>query len=160
MRIATLAGILTLAASAAYAQAAGDTAGVAKTRAAYEKAAAAQDAAAIAKLYAADGVEMPPNAPTAKGRAAIEGFHKAFGQQFMVHGFSLAATETRVIGDTAYEVGTYKQSLMSQKGGGMLDDKGKYIVLLKKDASGNWAITHSIYNSDNPPPPPAAAPKK
>ena len=27
----------------------------------------------------ADGVEMPPNAPAAKGRAAIEAFHKAFG---------------------------------------------------------------------------------
>lgn len=159
MRIATVAGILALAASGTYAQQSGDTAGVARTRAAYEKAAAAQDGAAIARLYAADGVEMPPNAPAVKGRAAIEAYHKAFGQQFMVHGFSVAATETKVIGDTAYEIGTYKQSLMQQKGGGMLDDKGKYIVLLKKDASGNWAITHSIYNSDNPPPGQAPAKK-
>lgn len=159
MRIATVAAILALAASGTYAQQSGDTAGVARTRAAYEKAAAAQDGAAIARLYAADGVEMPPNAPAVKGRAAIEAYHKAFGQQFMVHGFSVAATETKVIGDTAYEIGTYKQSLMQQKGGGMLDDKGKYIVLLKKDASGNWAITHSIYNSDNPPPGQAPAKK-
>ena len=47
---------------------------------------------------------------------------------------------------------------MAQKGGGMVDDKGKYIVLLKKDASGDWWISHAIYNSDNPPP--AAAPAK
>jgi uncharacterized protein (TIGR02246 family) len=142
----------------AYAQS-GDTAGVTKTRAAFEKAAAAQDPAAIAKLFATDAVEMPPNAPSAKGRAAIEAYHKGFAQQFMVHGFSLTPTETKVIGDTAYDVGTYKQSLMLMKGGGMMDDKGKYLVLLKKDASGTWLITHAIYNSDNPPPGSAPAKK-
>ena len=47
---------------------------------------------------------------------------------------------------------------MSMKGGGMIDDTGKYVVLLKKDASGNWWISHAIYNSDVPAP--AAAPKK
>jgi len=155
---AMAAAALLLAAPAAHAQS-GDTAGVAKTRAAYEKAAAAQDPSAIAKLYAADGVEMPPNAPAAKGRAAIETFHKALAQQFMVHGFSLTATETKVLGDTAYEIGTFKQTLMPQKGGGMIDDKGKYVVLLKKDAAGSWAITHAIYNSDNPPPGAPAAKK-
>src|SRR6185436_1523680 len=118
-----------------------DTAAIGKVRAAYEKAAGVQDGAAIAKLYTADGVEMPPNAPAAKGRAAIEAYHKAFGQQFMVHGITLTASDTDV------DIGAYKQSLMAQKGGGMADDKGKYIVLLKKDASGAWAITHAIYNS-------------
>ena len=39
---------------------------------------------------------------------------------------------------------------MSQKSGGIVDDKGKYVVLLKKDASGDWWITHAIYNSDLP----------
>ena len=149
---------LALAATGAYAQGNADTAGIGKARAAYEKAAGAQDGAAIAKLYTPDGVEMPPNAPAAKGRAAIEAYHKAFGQQFMVHGITLTATGTQVHGDTAVDIGTYTQSLMPMNGGGMFDDKGKYIVLLKKDASGTWMLTHAIYNSDNPPPP--AAPKK
>ncbi len=157
--LAGVAAMILVATSAFAQQGSGDTAGVAKTRAAFEKAAAAQDGAALAKLYSPDGVEMPPNAPAAKGRAAIEAYHKGFAQQFMVHGFSLSAGETKVLGDTAYEAGTYKQSLMQQKGGGMMDDKGKYIVLLKKDASGNWAITHAIYNSDNPLPGQAPAKK-
>jgi uncharacterized protein (TIGR02246 family) len=135
-----------------------DDAAIARIRAAYQAAAGAQDGAALAKLYAPDGVELAPNAPAAKGRAAIEAFHKAFAQQWMVHGLTITASETKVAGDVAYEVGTYKQSLMSPKGGGMVDDKGKYIVLMKKDASGNWWITHSMYNSDNPLP--AAAAKK
>ena len=154
-RIITMAAAMALAATSAYAQANADAAAIAKTRSAFEKAAGAQDAAAIAKLYTADGVEMPPNAPAAKGRAAIEAYHKGFAQQFMVHGITLKATDTQVHGDTAVDIGTYTQSLMFQKGGGMLDDKGKYIVLMKKDPSGAWLLTHAIYNSDIPPPAPA-----
>jgi uncharacterized protein (TIGR02246 family) len=132
-------------------------AAIAKTRSAYQAAAMAQDAAAIAKLFTADGVEMPPNAPVQKGRAAIEAYHKKFATQMMVHGITIKPTETHVMGDLAYDVGTYTQNLMPMKGGNMVDDKGKYVVLLKKDAGGAWLITHSIYNSDLPLPAPAAA---
>jgi uncharacterized protein (TIGR02246 family) len=158
-RMVLVAAAVMLAAAGAHAQGSADTAAVGKARSAYEKASGAQDAAAIAKLYTADGVEMPPNAPAAKGRAAIEAYHKGFALQFMVHGITLTATETQVHGDTAVDIGTYKQSLMLQKSGSMIEDKGKYIVLLKKDASGAWLVTHAIYNSDNPPPP-GPAPKK
>jgi len=142
---------LALAATGAHAQGNADTAAIAKTRTAFEKAVAAQDSSGIARLFTADGVEMPPNAPAARGRAAIEAYHKAFAQQFMIHGMTIAATETKVLGDTAYDVGTYTQTLMSEKTGGMMEDKGKYLVLLKKQG-GAWLITHAIYNSDNPPP--------
>jgi uncharacterized protein (TIGR02246 family) len=158
-----MVGAIALAAVSASAQqktAGGDEAAVAKVRTAYQTAQLAQDAVGIAKLYAPDGTEMPPNAPAAKGRAAIEAFHKAFAQQFMMHGMTITPTETKVMGDHAYDVGTYKQTLMSQKGGGMIDDHGKYIVLLKKDASGAWWVSHAIYNSDVPLPAPPAAAKK
>ena len=161
MRLAALVGAMVLTAAGVSAQpkaAGGDEAAMGKVRAAYQTAAAAQDAAGIAKLYAPDGIEMAPNAPAAKGHAAIEAFHKGMAKEWMVHGVTLTPTETRVMGDRAYETGTYKQGLMPQKGGGMLDDTGKFVVLLKKDASGAWWITHAIYNSDVPPP--AAAPAK
>jgi uncharacterized protein (TIGR02246 family) len=156
LRIALAA--MALAAPGAFAQDNADTAAIAKTRAAFEKAVSAQDPSAIAKLFTADGTELPPNAPAAKGRAAIEAYHKAFAQQFMNHGFSLAATETKAIGDTAYEAGTYKQTLMPMKGGGMMDDKGKYLVVLKKEG-GAWLLAYAMYNSDNPLPGQAPAKK-
>ena len=156
MKLLTAIVAIVLGGAAASAQQGvqGEDPGIAKLRAAYQAAAGSQDGAAIAKLYAADGVEMPPNAPAARGRAAIEAFHKAFAQQWMMHGMTISPKSLHVFnGDTAYEVGSYKQSLMAQKTGAMVDDTGKYIVLLKKDAaSGAWLITHSIYNSDNPPP--------
>ncbi len=159
IRVASAFCALLLFAPGAYAQGTADAAAIAKTRSAFEKAVGAQDASAIAKLFTADGVEMPPNAPAAKGRPAIEGFHKAFAQQFMNHGFSLAATDTKVAGDTAYETGTYKQTLMVMKGGAMVDDKGKYLVVLKKDAGGAWLLAYAMYNSDDPVPGQAPAKK-
>lgn len=163
MRAGLFFGLLALAAMPVAAQqkaaTGGDEAAIGKVRAAYQKAAIAQDPAGIAKLYAADGEEMPPNAPAAKGRAAIEKYHKELAQQFMVHGVTITGTDTRVYGNAAIDIGTYKQSLMAQKGGAMIDDKGKYLVVLAKDGSGNWLIKNLIYNSDNPPPG-MPAPKK
>ena len=155
--VAVVSAIALLGITASAQQKSTDDAAIAKVRTAFQTAAGTQDGAAIAKLFAPEGVEMPPNAPAAKGRAAIEGFHKAFGKQWMMHGMTITATDTKVAGDVAYEVGTYKQGLMPQSGGAVFNDTGKYIVLLKKDASGNWWITHAIYNSDVAPP---AAAKK
>jgi uncharacterized protein (TIGR02246 family) len=149
----------TTAAAVSAQQKSADEAAIAKIRSAYQTAAGTNDGAAIAKMYAPDGVAMHPNTAAVKGRAAIEAFHKAFGQQWMMHGITITPTETKIVGDTAIDVGTYKQQLMAQKGGWIFDDKGKYVVLLKKDASGNWWVTHSISNSDLPPPAPPA-PKK
>ena len=137
-----------------------DEAAIAKVRTAYQTAAGTQDGAAIAKLFAPDGVEMPPNAPAAKGRAAIEAFHKAFGQQWMMHGMTITPhRDSRSSATCAYDVGTYKQQLMARRAAASSTTHGKYVVLLKKDASGAWWITHAIYNSDVPPPAPAAAKK-
>jgi ketosteroid isomerase-like protein len=111
------------------------------------------DAAAIAKVAAAYQA-----AAGAQDGAALAAFHKAFAQQWMMHGMTITSTETTVTGDTAYDIGTYKQTLMPNKGGPVVEDKGKYVVLLKKNG-GAWLITHAIYNSDNPLPAPPAAKK-
>lgn len=157
MRLAAVAACaMALAVGSVAARQAGGDPAVAKVRQAYQAAAAAQNAAGIAKLFAPDGVEMPPNAPAQKGRAAIEAFHKGMAQQWMVHGITITSTETHVAGDYAIDIGTYKQNLMAVKTGSMTEDVGKYMVVLKKDAGGAWWIANSIYNSDAPPPAPAA----
>jgi uncharacterized protein (TIGR02246 family) len=164
-RVAVILGITALVAAGVSAQqkkapaAGGDDAAIAKVRTAYQTAIGAQDAAGLAKLYAPDGAELPPNAPAVMGRAAIEKYHKEFAQQFMVHGISISSLKVQVAGDIAYDVGTYKQQLMPMKGGAIMDDHGKYVVLMKKEG-GAWVITHAIYNSDLPLPTPPAPVKK
>lgn len=161
-RLSAILGIVALAGAGVLAQpkktaapASGDEASIAKVRTAYQTAVMSQDAAGLAKLYTADGTEMPTNAPSATGRAAIEKYHKDFAQQFMMHGMTITSQKTQVAGDIAYDVGTYKQQLMPMKTGNVMDDHGKYVVLLKKEG-GSWLITHAIYNSDLPLPAPPA----
>jgi uncharacterized protein (TIGR02246 family) len=163
--VAVVLGIVALASAGVLAQAkkasapaAADEAAIAKLRTTFQTAVLSQDAAGIAKLYASDGAELPPNAPAVVGRAAIEKYHKDFAQQFMMHGLTLTPQKTQVSGDIAYDVGTYKQQLMPMKGGAVMDDHGKYVVLMKKEG-GNWLVTHAIYNSDLPLPAPPAAKK-
>jgi uncharacterized protein (TIGR02246 family) len=132
--------------------------GIEKTRTAYAAAVIAKDAKAVTALYAEDGVEMPPNTPAVKGRAAIQKFNQDLFDQFNPK-IAITATDTKAIGDWAIDIGTYTQTLTPVKGGTPIKDTGKYIVILKQ-AGGQWWVTHAIYNSDLPPMPPPPAPKK
>ncbi|MBI1896504.1 MAG: SgcJ/EcaC family oxidoreductase [Acidobacteria bacterium] len=159
-RIATiLIGLFLIfvAASLAPAQVKDDP-GVAKVRTAYQAAVIAKDAKAIAALYAEDGVEMPPNGPSAKGRAAIEKFNQGLFDQFNPK-LAITPSDTKVSGDWAFDVGSYTQTLTPVKGGAPIKDTGKYVVVLKR-AGGQWWAAYAIYDSDLPPMPPPAPVKK
>ena len=117
----------------------------------YVKATLAGDAKAIAALYTDDAVEMPPNTPMVKGRAALEQYYQKQFAAGKIAKFSLTHLETRSSGDSGYDVGTYTQTITAAKGAPM-NDSGKYVVILKRVA-GAWKVAYAIYNSDNPPPP-------
>ncbi len=155
--------LLTLICAApAFAQApAGKSADPAVTKVAdaYVKATLAGDAKAIAALYTEDAVEMPPNQPAVKGRAAIEQYYtKLFADPAMkLSAFTLTHLESGTAGDLGFDVGMYQQTMTG--GGGPMKDSGKYTVLLKR-VGGTWKVAYAIYNSDQPPmTPPAAKPK-
>ena len=57
-------------------------------------------------------------------------------------------------GDLGYTSGTYQFSITGSDGK-PIPDKGKYVVVWKKDASGKWKVVADIFNSDLP-----AAPAK
>lgn len=118
---------------------------------AYRAAALAGDAKAVAALYADDAVEMPPNHPPVKGRAAIEAYYVEQFQMGKVDSFTLTHLDTRASGDIGYDVGTFTQAMGGEK---PMKDSGKYTVILRK-VGGAWKVTSAIYNSDNPPMAPA-----
>ena len=125
---------------------------------AYRAATLKGDAAEIMRLYADDAVEMPPGAPLAKGRAAIEQFYRQqMGGPGKITAFTLEHLESRTAGDVGYDVGTYRQTMT---GGPMAgEDIGKYVVILKR-SGGQWKVAYAIYNSDrNPPAAGAPAPR-
>jgi hypothetical protein len=68
-------------------------------------------------------------------------------KEVKITAFMLTHTESTISGDTAYDVGTYTQRLSTRDG--MVDDTGKYIVMLKRTGR-DWKIAYAIHNSDRP----------
>ena len=108
----------------------------------------AKDAAGIAELYAEDGAVMPPNAPIAKGRAAIQ---KTWASMMGTPGFDLTFVPEQIIvsssGDMALDRGTYKLAVAPN--GTAQTDTGKYVVVWRKIGS-EWKAAADIFNSDVP----------
>lgn len=117
----------------------------------------AGDVEKIVALYEEDGVLMPPNAPAARGQAAIRAFltsetagAKAAGVK-LVPGTSTAG----VAGDTGWESGTYTVANAS----GAIVDSGSYLSVSHK-SNGKWLYHRDTYNSDRPLPAAADPGKK
>jgi uncharacterized protein (TIGR02246 family) len=123
---------------------------------AYVKAVLAQDAKAIMALYTEDPVEMPPDEPMVKGRAALEAMYKKeftemAAKKMKIAKFALTHLETSAHGDMAHDVGTYSQTVTAEGGAKPMNETGKYVVLLKRQG-GAWKVAYAIYNRDAAPP--------
>lgn len=109
-----------------------------------------RDAAGIAQFYAEDGVLMPPNAPAAVGRAAIEegwrGMMSAPGVEltFVPEQIVVASGE-----DMLLDRGTYRMAFDGPNG--RVTDTGKYLVVWR-NIGGEWKVAADMFNSDLPAP--------
>jgi len=118
----------------------------------YVKASLASDPKAIAALYTDDAVEMPPNQPMVKGKAAIQAYYeKQFSSGVKMAAFTLTHLDSSATGDRGYDVGTYQQTISVPAAATPASDTGKYIVILKRVGS-EWKVAYAIYNSDQAPP--------
>lgn len=103
------------------------------------------DSAAVAGVYHPDAEILPPNMATMHRDAmasAMSGFGKAG-----ITSFTLDTKEIFPGDETFTEVGTFQMG-----DGKKTVDKGKYIVVWKKDGD-KWKLYRDIWNSDNPPAP-------
>ena len=110
----------------------------------------ASDAAGLASLYTNDAVLMPPNEAAVTGNQAIESWFQTTFDQFTTE-FTVASEELEVVGDWAFDWGVYMTALTPKAGGEPTEDRGKYIVILRKQVDGSWRIVQDIWNSNNPP---------
>jgi uncharacterized protein (TIGR02246 family) len=123
---------------------------------AYVKAVLAADVKGVTALYTEDAVELPPDEPPVKGRAAIESMYKKeftemAAKKMKIAKFTLTHLETAAHGDMAHDVGTYSQTVTAEGGAKPMNESGKYVVLLKRQG-GAWKIAYAIYNRDAAPP--------
>ena len=102
------------------------------------------DAAGLAALYTENGQVLPPNGDFVTGRQAVAVFWQAV-MDMGIKEAQIQILEVEGHGDTAIEVSTF--TLLGE--GGQVLDKGKYIVLWKRER-GQWKLHRDIFNSSMP----------
>jgi uncharacterized protein (TIGR02246 family) len=162
MRLTQIVAVLIVAAGATLLNACAPStdADEAAIRAANKKwleAIVAKDAKAVAALHAEDAQQMPPNAPKAVGREAIE---KSWAGMFGIPGMSLTFETEKFVfaksADLAVDIGTYK--FTAGEGAAAQTEIGKAVVTWTK-RDGKWYVLTDMFSSDAPPAPaPAATP--
>ncbi len=110
------------------------------------------DPASLAALYTEDATLLPPNSEPIRGRQGIQ----AFMGTLMEMGLREATLETvdvEYLGDVAHEVGAYTLKI-EPKGGQATTDRGKYVVVWKRDGDGPWKLAVDMWNTNTPLPAP------
>ena len=108
-----------------------------------------KDIEGVVSLYTEDACFMAPNAPMAQGhevlKMAFKGLFDAGVQVKLNTGVVIDS------GDYVLERSTYTQKIQPP-GMGVIEDKGKVVVVWKKTPDG-YKIFWDMINSDLPPPP-------
>jgi uncharacterized protein (TIGR02246 family) len=105
------------------------------------------DAAAVANMYTMDARFLPPNGEMVEGHANIQ----KYWQGAMTAGLKIVSLDPvhgETQGNIAVEVGRYT-STIPRAGGVTTTDKGKYVVVWKRDGR-SWKLAVDIFNSDMP----------
>jgi ketosteroid isomerase-like protein len=127
---------------------AADEAAIRAASAEWAKVAAAKDLDKTLSYYADDASMFPPNAPVLTGpEARRKAWTGLLAPAELV--FSNAATKVEVArsGDLAYETGTFEESFKDDKGQ-PVKVVGKYVVVWKKQPTGQWTAIIDIFNTD------------
>jgi len=122
--------------------------GISKTRSEYVSAWRAANASKVAELYTKDAVVMYPNQPAVSGRSAIVDYFKGFFAEFPRNEFELTSAEIEIAGSWAFDRGEYRWKGVPRAGGKPTEDSGKYLVVLERQASGEWKVARDMDNSD------------
>ncbi len=110
----------------------------------FERNVRAQNAPALVEaFYAEEAVVLPPNQPMVSGRASImELFQGLFGAGLRDAALEIVRVDES--GDLAAELGKYTLTI------GTAQDKGKYLVVWRRQPDGAWRAIADMFSSDSP----------
>jgi len=119
----------------------------------WSKAAAAHDLDKTVSFYSNDAIVLPPNQPAITTK---EGIHDTWKQILAdITSMSWKATRAEVAksGDLGYVTGTYEMTIKDATGK-VINDRGKYLEVWKKQPDGMWECGADMFSSDLPAEPP------
>ena len=107
---------------------------------------------ALMSAYADDVVMMPPNQAELVGKAAVRSMWQDLLRDFTVQ-VSVSTEEVKVLGEWAFERGTFKMELTPRAGGAPVRDFGKYLDILRLQPDGTYKYSRVMFNSSQAPNP-------
>ncbi len=114
------------------------------------KAYEAKDVDKAVAFYDEQGSMLVPNSPVLTGKDAIAKF---IASGFALQDYKIAWHPNKAgvarSGDLGYTSGTYEMSFRDAAGK-TISDKGKYLMVWKKQADGAWKVLFDTSNSDLP----------
>jgi ketosteroid isomerase-like protein len=115
---------------------------------------AAKDVDKVVAHYADDASTMGTNAPLATGTAAIRsGVKDGFADPKFMLDFHATKVEVSKGGDLAYTQGTFTFTGTNPKTKKVMNEKGNYVEVYKKQPDGSWKVVEDISSDDSLPTP-------
>jgi uncharacterized protein (TIGR02246 family) len=114
----------------------------------------AGDAGYLVSMMADDVVIMVPNEAVQEGKDACAEFIcrvRAWMVESLDRHIEYVSAETRVLGDYAFDRGTFAFTATPKSGGDTTHAQGKYFWLYSRGASGSWKLSRMIVSLDDPP---------
>jgi len=111
----------------------------------------ANDAAAMMSQWTDDFVLLPAAGPIMRGRHAISEALQGVESPEIVDSV-LDIQEVKVLGDHAYQWGTYHYSVRPRRGGETIRTSGKLMRILQRQPDGSWKMYRGIATVDPPTP--------
>ncbi|MGH9503951.1 MAG: YybH family protein [Terriglobales bacterium] len=100
----------------------------------------------LVELYVPDATVLRANVPAVRGAAAIREFFFGLLDAGMSE-VELDPLRAELFGEFGYEAGRFK-SLVPSAVGKRREERGKYLILLNRQANGDWRITADSWSSD------------
>jgi uncharacterized protein (TIGR02246 family) len=109
----------------------------------------ANDAAMMMSQWTDDFVLLPPARPIMRGRSVIaEAFQGVESPEIV--DYVLDIQEVKLLGDHAFQWGTYHYSARPRAGGETVRTDGKLMRILQRQPDGSWKMYRGIATVDAP----------
>jgi uncharacterized protein (TIGR02246 family) len=107
------------------------------------------DVPALAAMYDTGGVVLAPNAPPMHGRQNIEALWSGARQQGFKTLTLVVDSVEPIGGNLAIDLGRYTL-VIQPPGQAETTDRGKYMVLWKRQPDGSWKLYRDMFNTSMP----------
>jgi uncharacterized protein (TIGR02246 family) len=112
----------------------------------------AWDVETLVSLWTDDIVSIPQDGKPVIGKEANRNSLlklKEASRDVDIVEYNLSFNEVKVIGDWAYEWGTFSGTVRPKDGGEVSQSNGKLFRVLKRDADGSWRVARTMSSNDS-----------